>query len=397
VTIASPASMVCGCVPVQRRRTVRLTGAIAALALSSVARPAEWSVGVEAHGDLDHRENPRLVSDGGETIDGAGLEFDVALERATENSQLTLAPRVRSARYGASEFDTDEQYLALRYSRSAERYSWQVGADLARDTTLTSELLDTGLIDSRKRHQLDAFAGSFTCSLSARDQLGAQLNYQRNSYPDAGLTSLADYDYAAIVLTYARLLSERVTIGSQLNGGRLTVPATDLVSHDYGARLTLASRLSPAWRLALSAGVDRTVADARDDTGTVYSVELARSGELTDWRLTAGLSVVPSGSGVLVHRTDYAFSFSRRLSAHLGASFDMRHVDNEDLQIGLVRENRQYQRAGTALLWQLAEHWSLSLTAAYTRQAFGGGPFATHGFDGGVRISWSMPRRPVAP
>jgi hypothetical protein len=387
----------CGRLPADRRRSTLLAGAIAASGLCSLAYGAEWSVGVEAHGDLAHRENPRLVAEGGETINGAGLEVDAAVERATENSELTLLPRVRSARYGASEFDTDEQYLDLRYSRSGERCRWQVGAALARDTTLTSELLDTGIIDSRKPHELDSFSGSFTSSLSARDQLGAQFDYQRNSYPDADLTGLTDYDYTAVALTYARLLSERLTIGSQLNGGRLNVPATDLVSRDYGASLTLAGQLSPAWRLALSAGMDRTVADDRNDTGIVYSVELARSAELTDWRLTAGRSVVPSGSGVLVHRTDYALSLSRRLSARLAASFDIRHVDNEDLQIGLVRENRQYQHAGAAFEWQVAERWSLSLTAAYTRQAFGGGPFDTHGFDGGVRVSWSMPRHPVSP
>jgi hypothetical protein len=387
----------CGRLPTDRPRSIHLAAAIATLTLSSVAYAAEWRVGVEAHGDLDHRENPRLVAEGGETINGAGLELDAAVERATENSELTLLPRVRSARYGASEFDTDEQYLDLRYGRSGERYRWQVGAGLARDTTLTSELLDTGIIDSRKRHELVSFSGSFTSSLSARDQLGAQLNYQRNSYPDAGLTGLTDYDYTAVALTYARLLSERLTIGSQLNGGRLNVSATDFVSRDYGASLSLTSQLSPAWRLALSAGLDRTVADDRDDTGIVYSVELARSAELTDWRLTAGRGVVPSGSGVLVHRTDYALSCSRRLSARLGASFDIRHVDNEDLQIGLVRENRQYQRAGAALDWQVAERWSLSLTAAYTQQALGGGQFDTHGFDGGVRVSWSMPRHALSP
>lgn len=397
MTARAKRQMTRGWRPQLRRRVCCGWLTIAAIAFSGASQAEQWTIGVDATGQLERRENPLLVADHPQTISGLGIEVDTALVCATENSELEFVPRLRSVRYdGASNFDTDEQYLDLRYGHSEERYNWRVGTGLARDTTLTSELVDTGIIDSRKRHQLSSFSGTFAASPTARDQLGAQLNYQHNSYADAEVTGLVGYDYAAAALTYSRSLSERVSIGSQLSGGRLNVPKTGLISRDYGARLTLTSQLAPAWRLALSAGLDRTVADDRSDTGTVYDLELARSALLTEWRLTVGRNVVPSGSGALVHRADYAFTFSRKLSERLGASFDLRHVNNEDLRVGLVRENRQYERAGAALEWQAAEHWSLSLTAAYTQQAFQSGGFDAHGFDGGVRLVWSMPRRAVS-
>jgi hypothetical protein len=377
---------------------------VAGCAWGAQCAAAEWNADLTASAELEHRDNPRLFADGGSTIIGLGSGVDATFARRLEDSELVLAPRLRFVRYdGAADFNTDEQYLDLTYARTRERYGLQLAAGLARDTTLTSELEDTGLIDVRKRHELNSLSASWTLNPDAVDQVGAQIAYQRNTYRDAALVGLVDYDYTAGSLSYSRAFSERTRGGLQLTAGRLDVPIPGLDSRNDAVRLTLESALSDRTSLSLAAGVDRTHARDRDDEGPVYRAEIKRSGELAEWRIGAERSAMPSGSGVLVRRTEFGVTYDRRLSMRAGLAFDLRQIGNQNLRVGTVREDRTYRRASISVRWQATPSWSLFASAAAvldredaSASAQNGADDTAHGFDATVGFAWAMPRRSIS-
>jgi hypothetical protein len=370
---------------------------VAGLLSGGLAGAADWGVDADINGQFEHHGNPLLLDGNRDTISGVGAAIAAVISRQTEISSLQLTPRVYSVRYdGAPDFDRDEQYLDASYKVTSERHSWLAGAGIARDTTLTSELEGTGLIASRKRHELDTLSVAFTTDPTRRDELQMQASYQHNRYLDAQFTGLVDYDYATALCSYVRSVSERQTFGAELTAGQLTPAQSGGVSRDYSARLTFSSRPSSQWLLNLAAGVDRTLAADRNDTGTVFDGGLVYSGELTDLHLTAEGGVAPSGSGALIHRAEYAISMNRRLSSSVDSTFSVRHVVADDLRFGSTREHRSYQRAAATIDWHAAEHWRLSAMLAYSRQAFGGQPYDAHGIEGSLGVAWSMPRWSVA-
>lgn len=371
----------------------RVTLCVAGAALcAQQASAAEWQVAPSAHVGTSYADNPRLLAEGGSSSSGANGEVRASLKRLTERSELTLRPRFVSSRYSDDEtLDTDDQFVTAGYHWLSERSEWNTELGLTRDTTLTSELGSTGLVQSNRRHEATSFTVTPSVMFTERVSGGLQMFLVDNRYVDAESTGLVDYRYAALSLFSTVLLSDA---GSALT---LTLQAAELSSESSGSdtrngTLRLGWRFQPSllWTAALSAGPSRVETDAGSDNGFVFDGEIKRQGDRWSLTANAGRSQSPTGRGVLTRRDEVKLSFNRAITERLNTNVGARWVRSEDLlSQGSATYQVDYGRLDIGTNWRISRDWSLSLQLGANTQDYDLAVERANGYRASLSMVWN--------
>jgi hypothetical protein len=342
-----------------------------------------------------YADNPRLLVEDGSSSSGAIGELKGSLKRLTDRSELTLRPRFVSARYSDDEtLDSDDQFVTAGYRWVGERSEWKSELGLTRDTTLTSELGSTGLVQSNRRHEAASFTVAPEVTFTERVSGGVQMFLMDNRYVDAAFTGLVDYRYTALSLFSTVLLSDA---GSALT---VTAQAGELSTDGFGGSdtrdgtLRLGWNFQPAllWTAALSAGPSMVETDAGSDRGLVIDSEIKRQGDRWSLTANAGRSQSPTGRGVLTRRDEVRLSFSRSLAERLSTTVGARWVRAEDLlpqQGGSITYQVNYARLDIGANWRVARDWSLSLQLSGNTQDYELATERANGHRASLNIVWN--------
>lgn len=353
---------------------------------------AEWLVVPNARVAADYTDNPRLMPSGGVSDSGAVAELSAAIQRRTGRSELSMQPRWRSSRYEQEEsLSSDDQYLTAAYRRMSERAQWDASLGLTRDSTLTSEIGSTGIVQANRRHEGLTLAGGPSLVLTERLSAGAQVSWMDNHYVDAAFTGLVDYDYGAASLFSTWQVSERSALTLTAQAGRLSAQGQPDETRDATLRAAWQYQLDSMWRLNLSAGPAFVETQSGNDNGEVFSVDIARQDEL--WSVTARASrdLAPTGRGVLTRRDQITLGFNRRMSDRITAGLSARWVENQDLlpQPGVVFQTVTYGRLDLRADWRFAEHWSLAVGLAAAVQEYSGSPERAENHRASLSVIWN--------
>lgn len=334
---------------------------------------AEWRLAPGAYIGTSYADNPRLVPDGGIASAGAVGELKTAIQRVTERSDFSLTPRWRSARYEDDEsLDSDDQFVTASYRWFSERSQWNSELGLTRDTTLTSELGLTGLVQANRRHEAVTISAGPTFMLSERTSLGVQLYSLDNHYHDIELTGLVDYAYRALTLFSTYTVSDRSSFTVTAQGGQLTAEGGfgGSSSRDGTLKASWSYRPYDLWQLTVSAGPSYAESRSGSDTGSVFEVEARRQGDLWSTTLMAGRSLTPTGRGVMMQRDRLSVSAKRFLAERFEASLGVQWIRSEDLlpQVATTTYHVDYGRVDLTGYWRVGERWSLALQLTGTTQ-----------------------------
>ena len=173
------------------------------------------------------------------------MNAGMRLKRADERGSLTVAPSLRATRYDSTEpLDSNDQDITGAWSRRGELGEWRMDAEWTRDTTLTSELEVSGLVQTRKRRLQRYLAPSFSYAVSPRSTLTVDAAYTAVAYGDAQFTGLVNYKYASTDLNWAYQWSEKTTVTGTIYGTRLKVAQLDSRTDTTGVQARLDSALS---------------------------------------------------------------------------------------------------------------------------------------------------------
>jgi hypothetical protein len=342
-----------------------------------------------------YADNPRLLTNASSSSSGAVGELKASLRRLTERSELTLRPRFTSARYSDDEsLDNDDQFINGGYRWVGERSEWNMDLGFTRDTTLTSELGSTGLVESNRRHEAGTFSAAPKVMFTERVSGGLQMYLVDNRYLDAELTGLVDYRYTALSLFSMVTLTDA---GSMLSitaqGGRLTTDGLfGQETRDGTLRLGWSFQPWLLWTASLSAGPSTVETDAASDTGIVFDGEIKRQGDR--WSLTAngGRSQSPTGRGVLTRRDEVRLTFARSLTERLSANVVARWSQAEDLlpqQGRTVRYQVDYASLGLGANWRLSRDWSVALQLFGNTQDYELATERANGYRASLSIVWN--------
>lgn len=336
------------------------------------ALAAEWRIAPSAFIGTSYADNPRLMIDGGDSASGAVGEFKTAIQLLTERSDFSLTPRWRSARYEEDEsLDSDDQFVSARYQWMSERSQWTSELGLTRDTTLTSELGLTGLVQSNRRHQAVSVSAGPSFLLSERTTVGGQLYSVDNSYDDSEGTGLVDYAYRAVSLFGSHAISDRGTLMLTAQGGQLTAEGWlgGIVTRDASLKLSWKYQPWDLWQVLVSAGPSYADSETGSARGQLFEFEAHRRGDLWNCSVVAGRSLTPTGRGVLMRRDRVSLNGKRSLAERFDVSASAQWVRSEDLpQLEANTYYIDYGRIDLTGSWRVGQHWSVALQLSGTTQ-----------------------------
>jgi hypothetical protein len=364
--------------------------AVAMLAADVVAA-AEWTLTPSGRVATAYIDNPHLLEDGGEATSGTIAALAMVAQRRTERLDWTFEPRLRSSRYQDDDsLDSDDRSLRTQLGFATERSYWNASADLIRDTTLTSELGATGLVQANRRHRSLALSLGPSFSLTERLSAGAQAYFLDSRYSQTEDTALTDYQYESLSVYAKFATTERSDFSLVTQGGELE-PEQGGRTRDLSVRLAWTYAPHALWTAKVSAGPSYVDTDLRTDTGAVLDADLQRQGER--WTFSSGVArmLVPTGRGVLTRRDRAGFGVSHRTTERLSCSLLAQWLRNEDVSTGFSDAAREleYGRLEATFDWKFSQHWSLALTLAAATQEYDDRPSGADTQRASLSVVWN--------
>jgi hypothetical protein len=365
-----------------------LAGLAACAACQTVAA-AEWSIAPTVSWSSDHDSNRRLAVTGEEADEGAWLTLDAIMKRTTDSGDITLQPHLQLQRFsGDSALDSNDGSLVLSTSHHSERTLVSASAQVSRASTLTTELTDTGIIDTNTRQELRAGTLTVSRGLSERQKLEMDASYADVQFPNGLRFGLVGYRYPSASLTYSLSISPRTTLSASAFGSQSTAPLVDYQSRDAGVRFGVAYSFSERTQATASAGLSRADVNSSQSTGSVYAIRVIRNDERNQWNVSYDHSVQPSGAGTFVLRDTGIISAAHSIASTLSLTAAITSVRNAELG-SQIAYDRRYFGGDLGISWKASPQWIWSFTAG-GREARVPGPNETaRGWRTSLHLSWS--------
>ena len=356
-----------------------MTATILATAAGRDSWGGDWSETLEASGNVAYVTNPLWQPGSSFTDRTAQLVVDGSTQMTTEVSQLSVTPRFAIIRYDEErDLDITTGSLALAFQDKGERGQWNASGLAQTDSTVTSELGQTGITNVNFRHE--GYSASIGYQYFATERLGwlLQGSGQLTRYnSDAERYGLTGYDYGGIQFGPTWSISERLQGALTLETDRVS-PGNGAAEKDYSASVQLKRSLTEQYTWHASAGATRVEVSGSSGVSTsgVFDVGVTWRGERVQWDLSAKRAVLPIGLGLLARQDAAALSVTIAVSEHstLNLSCNAMRSDPVSLSFyfapGISLSEQVYGGASwaqAAAEWQyhLSPRWSLS--AAYSR------------------------------
>jgi len=388
--MAYPTAIGCGC----------LLGAGGAAHLHA----AEWSVEPLFSWQVDYDSN-RFIQLSPQGSEQAVLTADVQLKRSLENMQLMLEPHFDARRFSDSSFGPgDDRSLMGSFSWSGERSQLKLDASIANQNTLTSELLETGLVYTNSRRRLETASVDLSTARTEDHLFFTQLSYLGSSYsgPVYVKELLPGYRYESAALGERFILSEHLTLSASTFGDILHSDRAGGSSHELGGQLELSYTRSERYNFDLQVGESRRVLSEEAGIdgsgnplfhgtasfGTNVSATATRNFELGSLSFNYTRSLVPYGNGFLVQRQVATAAARRSLSPYLDADISLMRIENNDSTVRLRLDRHFYDNVSAGLSWKVSESWTLRSEGATSWAPPIGSVHTVHEWRAALTMTW---------
>ncbi len=341
------------------------------------------------------------------------LSADLRLQRALENMQIMLEPHFDLRRFSDSIWGPgDDRSLTGAFTWSGERVQFNLNGSIANQNTLTTELQETGIIDTNSRRRAETASAELDLPHSEAHVLFAQLSYLGSSYsgPADVEAQLPGYRYQSGAIGERFILSEHLTLAVSAFGDILHSDRAGGSSHEAGGQLELSYTHSERLSFDLQVGESRRVLSepalgtgasagsltfkTQASNGTNVSASATRKFELGTVSFSFVRSLTPYGNGFLVQRDQITVSASRALTPSLSLDVHALRVQNNDSTVRLGLDRRYYNNGGVGLNWRLSETWTLrpELTTSWSPPL--GSSHTVREWRAGLTMTW-MPAQKV--
>src|SRR5580704_162639 len=163
---------------------------LATAACLMTARAAEWSMAPTLDVSVDHDSNRTLLT---EAIPSEGLSMsaDALLQRATEDFSLSLHPQVLLQRFTDRRFNrNDDGGLTAGATWSTERSTFALSSLYQDQSTLTAELISTGIVNLNTRLREEQEGATWAYSQTERREFTLTASYLDATYYGNATTPL---------------------------------------------------------------------------------------------------------------------------------------------------------------------------------------------------------------
>jgi hypothetical protein len=317
-------------------------------------------------------DSDRNLEPGTKGSEQAVLYGDLKLQRALENTQIVLEPKFDLRRYSDSIWGPgNDRSLNAGLVWTGERLKVTLTGFIANQTTLSTEVFESGVINGNTRRRTEQANGEWDWSENERRQSFLQLGYLSSSYSGTPLVELElpGYRYPNAALGERFFLSERLTLSVSAFGDALTSARQGNSSHEEGGQVEFIDQYTEATSFDISIGESRRSLSGQSGSGTNASATFTHLLERGSASLSYLRSLVPYGTGILVERQQFAAALTRPITPELEVNFSLLRLQNNASTVRLGLDRPYYNNALVGLSWKMGESWTLQpqVSAALTK------------------------------
>ncbi len=371
--------------------------------LAGVSLPvhaAEWSVEPTVSLRSGYNDNIRLTTASHDSVWEADVTPAVKFGVSRENQGLFGNADVSVRRFyggsgenSSSLLNREDYHFKVNGYQKTERNNFGANIDLTRDSTLDSELTQTGqVIPNRATRMSTVLNPSWTRSLNEKTRLDLDYRFNRVKYSDeVGQSNLVNYDYNTVSASLLRQFT-LLTQGTLSTSFSRYLPETNLNSDTYSIQLgltrqhteTLSTSWLAGWRETRSdtstptgvcfmigsfpdcpfGGVQTgTDKDEVKNNGSVYAASITKT--LERGNLGASLSQIatPSGTGGLLDTTRLTLTGEHRFTETLRSNLMVEYYKQDTIvnSSGTSQTKpRNFFRIRPTITWHWQREWLLT-------------------------------------
>jgi hypothetical protein len=376
------------------------------IAAPCLAPAASWTLESDAAVSSEYNDNQRLTSEQQEAVWGRHADLDMRILGATPKSDFRLNPKYRLSRFSsAEELDSDVAAMAMSTRLLGERVVSELSLDWRRDTTLTSELEDTGLVQTNKNRITRGAHPYIQYAITERMEGQLRWDYTDVAYEDASLTGLTDYSHRSLAGTLVFKRSSRDSLQADMYASRLDAPEIGNQVMDVGARASFTHAFYERSYGTFTIGAHRVETTQElpgpdfqiTRHGFLGSVLLTQERARTTWKAQAQRTIDPSGYGTLVQNDRFDLAVTERLSPYWTIRLDGLYLQNDVLQSPVAFDSRRYARLMAQAFRSLSEEWRVSLRYAYQWQKYASAARGADSNEIGINIAYRFDTKTLYP
>ena len=167
----------------------------ACVALTTVA--AEYSLQPDVSVVARHEDNFRLSPNQEESLFGSHVIPTIKAQAKEQNWDASLNAKLDIARFNRDDLNNDDQEYGVNAQRTGELYSLGFSAQLVKDTTRTSEELNSGIFDTIDDHELYSSKVYGSYLLSETNVLSLSVSGSKSKYDAPTRTGYEHYYYGS--------------------------------------------------------------------------------------------------------------------------------------------------------------------------------------------------------
>jgi hypothetical protein len=374
-------------------RQIAYPAALGSCVLGAGASPvwaAEWSITPNYSASVDYDSN-RLLLAHGKSSDATVLAVDLRFKRALEDMEFTIEPRYAFRRFtDPSLGNGDDRSVNAGFNRVGERSNLNLTASYWDQSTLTTELLQTGIVSADTHRRASQAAATWNWNQTDRRSLIAQLSYMDVSYYGQAARYFPGFRYPSGSVGERFAFSERGSFTLSAYGSRLQSDTQGNSSRSVGLQAEIIYQFSERTNIDASIGESSRVLSGESSHGTDGSVSLNHSLFLGKVSFGYTRSLVPYGSGFLVEQQLFTASIAHPLSPYLDFNLSLFRIQNNETAVRLRIDRPNYNSLAASLNWHPAETWSVGARLEAVRtQVFGLPAETATGLRSAITITWT--------
>ncbi len=415
-----------------RRATARCVALLALTALSAPVLAAEWAIESGVTGKAEHNDNWRLQSNNKQAVTVLSVAPNAKFSTASEISAVSIELGASGYKsFGDDRLTRLDGQVGFGARTRSERAFYSLDGRVVRDSTLATELNETGQVLDRVQRNFYTLQGGYKYAMTQRLFATANAGAQLARYDNTGTNGLRDYNQYSLGGGLEYQVSERTTANTQIGWTNFTTVPDQNKARVWSWNNALQHRFTESLKGTASVGLSRVHTEIQqiavclntqgqfvalaDCSGTGPQVGVLRPNidktttnklfaAQLDWQFApvssfnvgAKQEVVPSALGTVVRALSLFTGVSHAFTEKLRGGADIRYIDSSVVGgSGLGAETETF-RFGGQLVWQFTREWSIEGGARRTQVRYSSASTSADAnvVYGQVRYEW--PRLAVA-
>ncbi len=338
---------------------------------------AQWYSESSTRAQSLYDDNIRLTSGKHDAVVGMVLAGKIKTGRRTETTDVQLNGGAALQKYsGEDDLDTNDFDLGIDATHRTERDEFTVNAAIKLDSTLSSEVASSGLMESRRRRIQKNFALSWTHAISERTSLKLGYSYIDTKYKNRGNSGLVNYTYQVIDSMLSYSLNQKTVLYSTLayslyKGSDWAKTKTQDIGFMVGVNHNFSETFSAGGSVGMRyADTESGPTQNESDTGYLLSANIKRTFEQMTIDGLFRRNVLPSGGGALLVTDKLSVKAAYRIDERRSLHLETTAYRNASTDENDKSRDRVFYSIQPKVRWRVARWWLIEGSYRYRRQRY---------------------------